>query len=137
MCEAEFPNRKAFDEHVDMIHGTHRWYQCDVINRISLAPYEVSPTELRKAVSRFSTSYQFATIDPENEPYAAGPPLEEQKHSFWQAVAGECAPNVLQQRKLDYLAPPYFPEELSWLGKLPGSFFQLSFKFCLGEDMVE
>jgi hypothetical protein len=26
MCEAEFPNRRRFEEHVDKIHGTSRWY---------------------------------------------------------------------------------------------------------------
>ena len=111
MCEAEFPNRKSFDEHVDAIHGTSRWYQVAVINRTSLAPYVVSPTEKRKVVSRFSISQQFATIDPENERYAAPPPIEVQKLQFWRAVAGWCACHVKSQSS-GRLAPPTDPSEM-------------------------
>ena len=49
MCEAEFPNRRAFQEHQDKTHGGQRWYQTQYEAQCELAPYVPSPTETRQA----------------------------------------------------------------------------------------
>ena len=97
MCEAEFPNRLRFEEHVDKVHGTHRWYQCALMNRLSIQPYVVSPTEKRKVIKRFATSQQFATIDPENEAYQPRLPRETQHQMLWAAVFKQCAQHGFEQ----------------------------------------
>ena len=67
------------------------------MNRLSIQPYVVSPTEKRKVVKRFATSQQFATIDPENEPYQPRLPRETQHQVLWAAVFKECAQHELEQ----------------------------------------
>ena len=103
MCEAEFPNRSSFVNHVDKVHGTLCWYKCEVINRISIQPYVVSPTENRKQVSRFATSQQYATIDPENEAHQPRTCHDKQKRYLWASVFKQCAQALLEQASGDML----------------------------------
>ena len=95
MCEAEFPNRQRFEQHVDKIHGTSRWYQCALVNRLSIQPYVVSPTEKRKVIKRFAASQHFATMDPENEPYQPRLAPEIQGQMLWTAAFRQCAQRLL------------------------------------------
>ena len=52
MCEAEFPNREAFEVHQARVHGGQRWYQSQYEARCELGPYLPSPTEERQASGR-------------------------------------------------------------------------------------
>ena len=52
MCEAEFPNREAFEVHQARVHGGQRWYQSQYVARCELEPYLPSPTEERQASGR-------------------------------------------------------------------------------------
>ena len=68
MCGAEFPNRRAHDEHVNMIHGGSRWYINAFHSFHELHPYVVSPTENRSSVQRFARAQQYGTKEFDNEP---------------------------------------------------------------------
>ena len=59
MCEAEFPNEKAFSDHVNAVHGGQRWYQLQYTARMELASYIPSPTENRHMVQRFAKSQEY------------------------------------------------------------------------------
>ena len=73
MCEAEFPNRRAHDEHVNMVHGGSRWYINAFHSFHELQPYVVSPTENRGSVQRFARVQQYGVKEFENEPYQEPP----------------------------------------------------------------
>ena len=83
LCEAEFPNRRRFEEHVEKVHGGHRWYSAAFTARVELEPYIPSPTESRSVIRRFSMAQQYETTDPENEPYSQGRCVEKQKAQLW------------------------------------------------------
>ena len=86
MCEAEFPNRRAHDEHVDMVHGGSRWYINAFHSFHELHPYVVSPTENRSSVQRFARAQQYGTKEFDNEPYVEEPPKHLQKLFLWDAL---------------------------------------------------
>ena len=71
------------------------------MNRVSIQPYVVSPTENRKQVSRFATSQQYATIDPENEAYHPRSSPEKQNKYLWAHVFTQCAQTLLNQHGSD------------------------------------
>ena len=95
------------------MHGAFRWYKCELINRLSIQPYEVSPTENRKQVFRFATSQQYATIDPENEPYQPRPCLQTQNKYLWANVFKQCASTVLNQSGVERRVASATQPELS------------------------
>ena len=83
LCEAEFRNRRRFSEHVEKAHGGQRWYAHAFAARAELEPYIPTPTESRAVVRRFAQSQQFATCEPENEPYQPRPSLDTQESFLW------------------------------------------------------
>ena len=86
MCEAEFPNERAAEEHINMVHGGQRWYQMQYLARIELAPYIGSPTEWRQMVQRYSISFKKATTAPEKEIYKARPSKDLQNGHAWAEI---------------------------------------------------
>ena len=70
MCEAEFPNRLALIEHIELLHGQYRFYSIFLSGSYSLSAYCVSPTEKRNCVEHFAASQQEDTLLPDNEPSA-------------------------------------------------------------------
>ena len=73
MCEAEFPNRRTHDEHVNMVHGGSRWYSTTLHGFHELQPYVVSPTEKRASIQRFARAQQHGVKEFENEHYQEPP----------------------------------------------------------------
>ena len=91
MCEAEFPNRKAMQTHIDMTHGTHRWYVSALNTFLELSPYVPTCTEKRAVVERFSNAQQHASVDPENESHRVQPSPEAQLSLASGRIVHRCA----------------------------------------------
>ena len=96
MCEAEFPNKEAFRDHVEKAHGGQRWFQSQYAAHRELAPYIPSPTESRQVIERFAKAQQGATTEPVNEPYRPRAPMERQKAVMWAELLCAIANAVAQ-----------------------------------------
>ena len=77
--------------HVDMTHGTHRWYVSALNTFLELSPYVPTCTEKRAVVERFSNAQQHASVDPENESHRVQPLLEPQLSLAWGRIFHRCA----------------------------------------------
>ena len=82
MCEAEFPNEKSLERHIDLIHGGERTYRSAIFGFCELEPYVTSPTEKRSCIERFAMAQESAT-KPETEPYMTPAAEELQRKSFF------------------------------------------------------
>ena len=87
MCEAQFPNSESLAKHIDMIHGTERWYSGAVELNLSLAPYIASHTEKRAGIEQFAKAYQFANTKLGNGPYREETSPSEKQMRLWARAA--------------------------------------------------
>ena len=77
--------------HVDMTHGTHRWYVSALNTFLELSPYVPTCTEKRAVVERFSNAQQHASADPENDSHRVQPSPEAQLSLAWGRIFHRCA----------------------------------------------
>ena len=73
MCEAEFPNVKTLDRHIDLLHGQYGFYSTWFCGTYSQRPYVFSPMEKRGCVEHFAAVQQQVTSVAEDEPYVELP----------------------------------------------------------------
>ena len=71
------------EEHIDQVHGTYETYSIHVSNRLGAAPYVSSPGEKRKVTEKIAICQQYATMEPENEPYQPRESDVEMRRRFW------------------------------------------------------
>ena len=87
LCEAQFANTEAFDEHMACIHGGRQVY-CDVFAGLSeLRPIMVAPVEMRRLVENTSTCIHHATMEPSLAPFEPRPPFATQCTTLWRNVS--------------------------------------------------
>ena len=90
MCEAEFPNAKTLNKHIDLLHGQYRFYSTWLGGAYSKCPYVISPTEKRGCVEHFAAVQQQAVCVAEDEPYVHLPCRESQRKQLWAFLYETC-----------------------------------------------
>ena len=83
LCEASFPNERAWLDHVNAAHGGKQRFRSTWLSLERLQPHRVSPQEQRALIADFAHRQQNATATRELEGYEEPQPLVEQQAQLW------------------------------------------------------
>ena len=91
MCEAEFPDRNALLQHIDLVHGQYRFYSTFLAGSYSMSAYFVSPTEKRSCIEHCAQIQQEALLIPEDDAAVDLPDEAIQRKQLWSYLCHTCA----------------------------------------------